>query len=145
MLGGATPLVIGHGILAIECTSGHFITGLATYCNSWGWVFEAKYFNHGRRAYISKAMEKRDHRILLFFIWELTSGHFYRRIDRGSLLVQDHGWHYGFGLAGIGMAVGQVMYVLGLKHLEGVGDFIGAKDSPDKELLKKTLKQSRKR
>ena len=33
-------------------------------------------------------------------------------------------WHYGFGLAGIGMAIGQVVYVFGQRYLKGVGDFI---------------------
>ena len=32
-------------------------------------------------------------------------------------------WHYGFGLAGIGMAIGQVVYVFGQKHLKGIGEF----------------------
>jgi len=31
------------------------------------------------------------------------------------------GWHYGFGLAGIGMALGQVVYALGQRHLRDVG------------------------
>jgi POT family proton-dependent oligopeptide transporter len=33
-------------------------------------------------------------------------------------------WHYGFGLAGIGMALGQVVYLFGQKHLKDVGNFI---------------------
>ena len=33
-------------------------------------------------------------------------------------------WHYGFGLAGIGMAVGQVVYIFGQRYLKGVGNFI---------------------
>ncbi|MFH1357107.1 MAG: peptide MFS transporter [bacterium] len=32
------------------------------------------------------------------------------------------GWHYGFALAGIGMAVGQFFYIKGQKHLKGVGE-----------------------
>jgi len=32
-------------------------------------------------------------------------------------------WHYGFGLAGIGMILGQVVYIWGLKYLKGIGDF----------------------
>ena len=32
-------------------------------------------------------------------------------------------WHYGFGLAGIGMAIGQIVYVFGQRYLKGVGDF----------------------
>ena len=34
------------------------------------------------------------------------------------------GWQYGFGLAGIGMVLGQIIYVYGQKHLRTVGNFI---------------------
>ncbi len=33
-------------------------------------------------------------------------------------------WHYGFGLAGIGMAIGQIVYIFGLRYLKGIGDFL---------------------
>lgn len=33
-------------------------------------------------------------------------------------------WNYGFGLAGIGMAIGQIVYVYGLKYLKHVGNFV---------------------
>ncbi len=33
-------------------------------------------------------------------------------------------WHYGFGLAGIGMAIGQIVYVWGQKYLTTVGNFM---------------------
>ncbi|NQX98302.1 MAG: MFS transporter, partial [Flavobacteriales bacterium] len=33
--------------------------------------------------------------------------------------------HYGFGLAGIGMVLGQIVYMAGQKHLKHVGNFIG--------------------
>ncbi|MEH0007370.1 MAG: peptide MFS transporter [Flavobacteriales bacterium] len=32
------------------------------------------------------------------------------------------GWHYGFGLAGIGMIVGQLIFISGRRHLRGIGD-----------------------
>jgi len=35
-------------------------------------------------------------------------------------------WHYGFGLAGIGMAIGQIVYVWGQKYLTTVGNFVPA-------------------
>jgi proton-dependent oligopeptide transporter, POT family len=35
-----------------------------------------------------------------------------------------YGWHYGFGLAGIGMIIGQVVYVWGQKFLKDVGNFV---------------------
>lgn len=33
-------------------------------------------------------------------------------------------WHYGFGLAGIGMLLGQVVYIWGQKYLTTVGNFV---------------------
>jgi proton-dependent oligopeptide transporter, POT family len=35
-----------------------------------------------------------------------------------------YGWHFGFGLAGIGMLLGQIVYVWGQKYLTEVGNFI---------------------
>jgi proton-dependent oligopeptide transporter, POT family len=40
-------------------------------------------------------------------------------------------WHYGFGLAGIGMAIGQVVYIYGQRYLKGIGDFVPAKVHKD--------------
>ena len=34
------------------------------------------------------------------------------------------GWHYGFGLAGIGMALGQLTYWYGQKYLTHVGNLV---------------------
>uniref|UniRef100_UPI00366AAA05 POT-type proton-dependent oligopeptide transporter n=1 Tax=Plantactinospora endophytica TaxID=673535 RepID=UPI00366AAA05 len=53
---------------------------------------------------------------------------------------ETYGWHYGFGLAGIGMALGLLQYVLGQKHLRGVGDYLGgSKNEEDKEIMNKPL------
>ena len=38
---------------------------------------------------------------------------------------ETYNWHYGFGLAAIGMFIGQITYFYGQKYLIGVGDFIG--------------------
>ncbi len=40
---------------------------------------------------------------------------------------EEIGWHYGFGLAGIGMILGQVVYIWGQKHLKEVGNFVPVK------------------
>ncbi len=41
---------------------------------------------------------------------------------------EEIGWHYGFGMAGIGMLLGQLVYMLGQKHLKGVGDAPSAEE-----------------
>lgn len=59
---------------------------------------------------------------------------FYIGINIGAFLAgiavaaaaEAWGWHYGFGLAGIGMIVGQVVFIWGQKFLVGIGDFIPA-------------------
>ncbi|MBU2914749.1 MULTISPECIES: peptide MFS transporter [Reichenbachiella] len=55
---------------------------------------------------------------------------FYMGINLGSALSslivgyvgQVYGWHWGFGLAGIGMLFGQIQFMLGGKYLEGIGE-----------------------
>lgn len=57
---------------------------------------------------------------------------FYMGINLGSALSslivgyigETYGWHYGFGLAGIGMFFGLIQFIYGRKHLEGIGDFV---------------------
>jgi proton-dependent oligopeptide transporter, POT family len=59
---------------------------------------------------------------------------FYIGINIGALLSglvvgvigETIGWHFGFGLAGIGMLAGQGVYLWGQKYLEGVGDLASA-------------------
>ena len=49
------------------------------------------------------------------------------------------GWHYGFGLAGLGMLLGLLVYLWGQKYLVGVGEFIGSEASPDNEHANRPL------
>lgn len=66
---------------------------------------------------------------------------FYTGINLGSLLATltigwigiVYGWKWGFGLAGIGMLFGLLVFTWGQKYLEGKAD------SPNPELLKKSL------
>ncbi len=62
---------------------------------------------------------------------------FYMGINLGAFLAgilvaevaRAYGWHYGFGLAGIGMLLGQIVFVGGQKYLKGIGDY----NPPEKE------------
>jgi len=40
-----------------------------------------------------------------------------------AIVADIYGWHYGFGLAGIGMLVGQMVYIFGQRYLRGVGEY----------------------
>ncbi len=65
---------------------------------------------------------------------------FYIGINLGSALSalivgyvgETYGWHYGFGLAGIGMLFGQIQFIWGGKYLKGIGDKM-EEDSTEEE------------
>ncbi len=49
-------------------------------------------------------------------------------------------WHYGFGMAGIGMLIGQFVYIRGQKYLKGIGDFVPKKvDANSGKIAKEPL------
>ena len=66
---------------------------------------------------------------------------FYIGINVGALLASitvaavaaEYGWHAGFGLAGIGMLLGQIVYMGGQKHLLGIGDYTPPKKEADSD------------
>ena len=64
------------------------------------------------------------------FLSPLVCGYVGEKID----------WHYGFGLAGIGMTIGLLQYVMGAKHLGTAGLYPAPSESPAAALkLKKNL------
>ena len=119
MLGGFL-LCIGHSILAIEHITA-FYTGLAFIVLGVG-CLKGNISSMVGGLYKKLANDKRD---MGFYI-------FYMGINIGaaaaSLIVgyvgEEQGWHYGFGLAGIGMAIGQLFYWRGQKYLSHVGNVI---------------------
>ena len=70
---------------------------------------------------------RRDSGFTLYY-YGINLGAFWASILCG-LLGQTVGWWAGFGLAGVGMALGFIVFVLGKKHLEGKGE------PPNPELL----------
>jgi proton-dependent oligopeptide transporter, POT family len=133
MLGGLL-LCIGHGILAVNAEWA-FFTGLVLIVIGVGFLKPNISTMVG--GLYKKNDDRRDRGFYIFYIG-INLGAFLGALIVGAVAAK-YGWHYGFGLAGIGMALGQIMYMFGLKHLNGVGDFLGAKDSPDKDLMKKPL------
>tara|TARA_B100000470_G_scaffold214917_1_gene196716 strand:- start:1155 stop:2411 length:1257 start_codon:yes stop_codon:yes gene_type:complete len=133
MLGGAL-LVIGHSVLAINHIYA-FYTGLIFIILGVG----------GLKPNISTMVgglyDKNDNRRdvgFKIFYMGINIGAFLSALIIGGI-GEVYGWHYGFGLAGIGMLFGQMVFVWGQKYLVGVGDFIGTVDNPDKELINKPL------
>ena len=133
MLGGLL-LCIGHGILAVDAQWA-FFTGLLFIVIGVGFLKPNISTMVG--GLYPKGDDRRDKGFYVFYIG-INLGAFFGALAVG-IVAAEYGWHYGFGLAGIGMALGQIVYMFGLKYLEGVGEFLGKKDSPDKELMKKPL------
>ena len=129
MLGGLL-LCFGHGILAVEALWA-FYTGLAFI------VLGVGCLKGNISTMVGGLYGKNDHnkRDMGFYI-------FYMGINLGAaisaLLVgyvgEVYNWHYGFGLAGIGMAIGQFGYWKGQKYLTHVGNLVPQKeDNLDKK------------
>ncbi|UUV20458.1 peptide MFS transporter [Paenimyroides aestuarii] len=129
MLGGLL-LCIGHGVLAIP-QSWAFFTGLFLIILGVG----------GLKPNISTMVGglykdgdiRRDSGFTIFYIG-INIGAFLASISVG-LVAYYYGWHYGFGLAGIGMLLGQIVYIWGQKYLKGVGEFTGGKEASAEERL----------
>ncbi len=135
MLGGIL-LVIGHSVLAIQ-NSAAFYSGLALIVLGVG----------GLKPNISTMVgglypqgdDRRDKGFTIFYIG-INIGAFLSALFVGYV-GENWGWHYGFGLAGIGMLFGLLVYILGQPYLKQVGNFIGEKDNPDREAMDKPLTQ----
>ncbi|MDB5466275.1 MAG: peptide transporter, partial [Phenylobacterium sp.] len=74
---------------------------------------------------------RRDSGFTLYY-YGINLGSFWAAVLCG-LLGQTLGWWAGFGLAGVGMAAGLVVFVLGRKHLLGKGE------PPNPELLRRPV------
>lgn len=135
MLGGLL-LCAGHGILAIDAQWA-FFTGLILIVIGVGFLKPNISTMVG--GLYRKGDDRRDRGFYIFYIG-INLGAFLGALLVGAVAAK-YGWHYGFGLAGIGMALGQLVYMFGLKYLEGIGEFIGKNDSPEKELMNKPLTQ----
>ncbi|MBT6881614.1 MAG: peptide MFS transporter [Flavobacterium sp.] len=138
MVGGLL-LCIGHGILAVDAQWA-FFTGLVLIVLGVGMLKPNISTMVG--GLYKQGDDKRDIGFYIFYMG-INLGAFLGALIVG-IVAAKWGWHYGFGLAGIGMALGQVMYFYGLKYLTGVGDFLGAKDSLNKDAMKKPLNKKEK-
>lgn len=134
LLGGIL-LVGGHSILAIE-EMWAFYTGLGLIIAGVGMLKPNISTMVG--GLYKKGDIRRDKGFTIFYIG-INVGAFLSSIIVGYV-GENYGWHYGFGLAGIGMALGLIQYVVGQKYLKHVGAYIGkSENQEDKESLKKPL------
>jgi POT family proton-dependent oligopeptide transporter len=134
VLYGGWILVAGHCILAIQ-QDWAFFTGLILIIAGVG-LLKPNISTMVGGLY-KEGDERRDKGFTIFYIG-INVGAFLSALIVGYV-GQEIGWHYGFGLAGLGMILGMVVYQWGQKYLQGVGEFLGSSDSPNKELMNKPL------
>ncbi len=116
LLGGIL-LVFGHSVLAIDAIWA-FTAGLALIVLGVG----------GLKPNIStmvgglyrKGDPRRDHGFTIFYIG-INVGAFLASLIVGGV-GEIYGWHYGFGLAGVGMLLGVSVFLYGHKYLKDVGE-----------------------
>lgn len=135
---GGILLCMGHGILAIE--------------GVWAWYAGISLIIlgvGGLKPNISTMVgglykqrdERRDIAFTIFYIG-INVGAFLAGLIIGPL-GENVNWHYGFGLAGIGMVIGQILFIWGTKYLKGVGEVdkspvtVEKKDKLEKSYLTK--------
>jgi POT family proton-dependent oligopeptide transporter len=131
---GGLLLCAGHGILAVDSIYA-FYAGLALIVLGVG----------GLKPNISTMVgglyppgdERRDKGFTIFYIG-INIGAFFSALVVGYL-GENYGWHYGFGLAGIGMLVGQAVFMWGRKFLKGVGENTTSLSPAEQEAKKQPL------
>ena len=132
---GGLLLVIGHSILAVEQILA-FYTGLGFIIAGVGMLKPNISTMVG--GLYKRGDIRRDKGFTIFYIG-INIGAFLASIIVGAI-GEVYGWHYGFGLAGICMALGLIQYVLGQKYLVNVGNFTGSnKDSEENSVSDKPL------
>ncbi|MDA8625987.1 peptide MFS transporter [Flavobacteriaceae bacterium] len=135
VLYGGILLVLGHSILAVE-EMWAFYTGLGLIIAGVG-MLKPNISSMVGGLY-AQGDVRRDKGFIIFYIG-INIGAFISSLIVGYV-GETYGWHYGFGLAGIGMTLGLIQYLFGQKYLSQVGDFIGNNKSDEgKDILKKPL------
>lgn len=133
MLGGAL-LCIGHTVLALNSEVSFYIGCLFIILGVGGLKPNISSMVGG--LYKPKD-ERRDLGFYIFYMG-INIGGFIAPIVCGYI-GEKINWHYGFGLAAIGMFVGQLVYIWGQKYLKDVGNLISKKNEKDREILNKPL------
>ncbi len=130
----------GHSILAVE-EMWAFYTGLGLIVAGVGMLKPNISTMVG--GLYKKGDIRRDKGFTIFYIG-INVGAFLSSLIVGYV-GEVYGWHYGFGLAGIGMALGLLQYVLGQKHLKYVGNNTNTSENEEeKAAMKRDLNKEEK-
>lgn len=114
---GAVLLTIGHGVLAIDALWAYYaglgfvILGVGMLKPNISTMVGGLYKQNDIR---------RDKGFSIFYVG-INLGSFLASLSVG-LIAKVYGWHYGFGMAGIGMLLGLFVYLYGQRFLVHVGN-----------------------
>ncbi|MCK7590279.1 peptide MFS transporter [Subsaxibacter sp. CAU 1640] len=135
VLYGGILLVAGHGVLSIE-EMWAFYTGLGLIIAGVGMLKPNISTMVG--GLYKQGDIRRDKGFTIFYIG-INVGAFLSSLIVGYV-GEVHGWHYGFGLAAIGMTLGLIQYLLGQKHLKYVGNNTNqSENEEEKAAMKRPL------
>ena len=132
---GGLMLIVGHAILAYQ-QMWAFYSGLVLIITGVGMLKPNISTMVGGLYKVGDI--RRDKGFTIFYIG-INIGAFLSSLIVGYV-GERIGWHYGFGLAGIGMSLGMMVYYFGQPYLKDVGNFIGkSKSIKDRENFHKPL------
>jgi len=132
---GAILLVIGHSVLAVEAMWA-FYTGLGFIILGVG-CLKPNISTMVGGLYKTGDL-RRDKGFTIFYIG-INIGAFLSGLVVGYV-GEVHGWHYGFGLAGILMVFGLIQFLAGQKYLVHVGNYLAkSENAQDREDYKRPL------
>ena len=135
MLGGFL-LCLGHGILAFD-SEFSFYLGCAFIILGVGGLKPNISSMVG--GLYSKSDKRRDLGFYIFYMG-INLGAFFAPLLCGWV-GETYNWHYGFGLAAVGMIIGQLIYYFGQPYLNKVGNIKRFSADQKKELKKQKLTQ----
>ncbi|MEU9197294.1 peptide MFS transporter [Streptomyces hundungensis] len=117
---GGTIIMIGHFLLAVPVEISFFI-GLAAIALGSG-LLKANISTMVGHLYPDKNDPRRDGGFTVFYMG-INLGAFAAPLTIGTI-GQKVNWHFGFALAGVGMALGLLFFFLGTRHMAAESDVV---------------------
>ncbi|MFJ2032583.1 peptide MFS transporter [Streptosporangium sp. NPDC087985] len=128
VLWGGSVIMCGHISMAIPVRTGAFVAlGLLLIIIGTG-LLKPNISSMVGKLYPEDDDARRDAGFSIFYLG-INIGAFIAPLIVGWL-ARDDRWHLGFGAAAVGMALGLTQYVLGRRHLRGVGEAPGHRLTP---------------
>lgn len=123
---GGSVIMVGHFLLAVP-SSAAFFAGLAFIAVGSG-LLKANISTMVGHLYDGPNDPRRDGGFTIFYMG-INLGAFVAPLVIGTV-GQNVSWHLGFALAGVGMALGLVQYLMGTRHLSARSDVVASPITP---------------